>query len=257
MTVDWFTLGAQAVNFLILVLLLKRFLYRPILAAMDARERRIADRIVAAEERERLAEATRADYEARVARLAAEREELLRATEAEVESARNALLQRAREEVETSRSAWQQALSAEQADYTVALKRHLAEGVCHTTREVLDALAGEALEQRIIATFIAHLQALDDTERERLRASLPAHGHVDVAVTSAFEIDEPEREALRKAVHATLGRRVGVRFELREDLVCGVDLSTGAAAIEWSVDDYCTRLAASFGIAAAGDTQAA
>ncbi|MCC7410097.1 MAG: F0F1 ATP synthase subunit delta [Gammaproteobacteria bacterium] len=257
MTVDWFTLGAQAANFLILVLLLKHFLYRPILGAMDARERRIADRTAAAEERERLAEATRADYEARVARLAAEREERQRAIEAEVERERNALLQRAREEVETSRSAWQEALGAERAEYTAALKRHLAEGVCHTTREVLDALAGEPLEQRIIATFIAHLQGLDADERERLRASLPPHGHVDVVVTSAFEIDDPAREALRKAVHATLGRRVGVQFELRKDLVCGVDLSTGAAAIEWSVDDYCTRLAASVGIAAEGGAQAA
>ena len=42
MLIDWFTVGAQVVNFLILVWLLKRFLYRPILDAIDAREKRIA-----------------------------------------------------------------------------------------------------------------------------------------------------------------------------------------------------------------------
>ena len=42
MLVDWFTVAAQVVNFVILVWLLKRFLYQPILHAIDAREQRIA-----------------------------------------------------------------------------------------------------------------------------------------------------------------------------------------------------------------------
>ena len=42
MLIDWFTVGAQLLNFLILVWLLKRFLYKPILGAIDIRERRIA-----------------------------------------------------------------------------------------------------------------------------------------------------------------------------------------------------------------------
>ena len=42
MLIDWFTVGAQALNFLVLVWLLKRFLYKPILNAVDAREKRIA-----------------------------------------------------------------------------------------------------------------------------------------------------------------------------------------------------------------------
>ena len=37
MLIDWFTVGAQALNFLILIWLLKRFLYRPVLAAIEAR----------------------------------------------------------------------------------------------------------------------------------------------------------------------------------------------------------------------------
>ena len=48
MLIDWFTVGAQAVNFIILVWLLKRFLYKPILNAIDAREKRIATELAAA-----------------------------------------------------------------------------------------------------------------------------------------------------------------------------------------------------------------
>ena len=47
MLIDWFTVGAQALNFLILVWLMKRFLYKPILTAIDTREKRIAAELAA------------------------------------------------------------------------------------------------------------------------------------------------------------------------------------------------------------------
>jgi len=52
MLIDWFTVGAQIVNFLILVWLLKHFLYKPILDAIDAREKKIAAELADAERRE-------------------------------------------------------------------------------------------------------------------------------------------------------------------------------------------------------------
>ena len=42
MSIDWITVIAQIANFLVLVWLLKRFLYRPILDGIDAREAEIA-----------------------------------------------------------------------------------------------------------------------------------------------------------------------------------------------------------------------
>jgi F-type H+-transporting ATPase subunit b len=51
MLIDWFTVVAQVLNFLILVWLLKRFLYRPILNAIDVREKRIAAEVADARRR--------------------------------------------------------------------------------------------------------------------------------------------------------------------------------------------------------------
>ncbi len=52
MLIDWFTVGAQALNFLILVWLMKRFLYKPILNAIDAREKKIAAELADADAQE-------------------------------------------------------------------------------------------------------------------------------------------------------------------------------------------------------------
>lgn len=49
MLIDWFTVGAQALNFAVLVWLMKRFLYQPILQAVNAREQRIVQTVAQAE----------------------------------------------------------------------------------------------------------------------------------------------------------------------------------------------------------------
>jgi len=63
MLIDWFTVGAQIVNFLILVWLLKHFLYKPILDAIDAREKRIAAELADADAKKAEAEKERTDFE--------------------------------------------------------------------------------------------------------------------------------------------------------------------------------------------------
>ena len=56
MLIDWFTVGAQTLNFLILVWLMKRFLYKPILHAIDEREKRIAAELASADRKKDEAE---------------------------------------------------------------------------------------------------------------------------------------------------------------------------------------------------------
>lgn len=64
MLIDWFTVIAQIVNFLVLLLLLRRFLYRPILDAMQARERKVAERLESAAQERIRAEEERERYKA-------------------------------------------------------------------------------------------------------------------------------------------------------------------------------------------------
>jgi F-type H+-transporting ATPase subunit b len=66
MSIDWITVAAQIANFLVLIWLLKRFLYRPILDGIDAREAEIKARMQEAAEAEALAKTTEASYRAQI-----------------------------------------------------------------------------------------------------------------------------------------------------------------------------------------------
>jgi len=250
-SIDWFTFGAQIANFLVLVWLLKIVLYRPIVRAMEARERHIVERQREAQQREQQAQAVRSDYQERLERLESEREQREREARAEVERARTELLDAARAEVEHTRRSWQEALAAEQAEYGRELRRRLADGLCQVARAVVGGLAGRDLERQVIASFVERLGRLEPQALERLRSGL-AGERTEVTVSTAFAIDDEQRAALRAAVRAALGDGVEVRFERRDDRLCGVALATGAQAIEWSVDDYCEQLAEAIGLDAQG-----
>ncbi len=77
MLIDWFTVVAQIVNFLVLVWLLKRFLYKPILNAIDAREKRIASQVLKAQETEEVAKKERDAYQQKNEDLEKQKEVLL------------------------------------------------------------------------------------------------------------------------------------------------------------------------------------
>ena len=99
MIIDWFTLVAQTLNFLILVWLMKRFLYKPILHAIDDREKRIATALANAEKIKVEAQKERDEFQKKNAEFDQQRAELLSKATDEVQAERQRLLDEARKSV--------------------------------------------------------------------------------------------------------------------------------------------------------------
>src|ERR1700691_3995140 len=104
MLIDWFTVIAQAGNFLILVWLLKHFLYKPVLAAIDAREAKIAATLKEADAKKAEAQVERDNFKTQNDVLEANRAELLRKAADEANAERQRLLDGARQDAAALRS---------------------------------------------------------------------------------------------------------------------------------------------------------
>ena len=96
MLIDWFTVGAQALNFLILVWLMKRFLYKPILHAIDAREKRIAAELADADAKKAEAQKERDEFQHKNEEFDQQRAALLSKATDEAKAERQRLLDEAR-----------------------------------------------------------------------------------------------------------------------------------------------------------------
>jgi F-type H+-transporting ATPase subunit b len=239
-TIDWLTVGAQALNFLVLVYLLKRFLYGPIVRAMARREEAIAERLREAESQKAEAEAeARQHREARGA-LEAQRIRLEARAREEAEDLRQTLEKELRHEIDERRERWRGELEREQAAFLRDVRRYAAEQFEALARRALADLASADLETQMARRLIERLGDLDGERRAALahatQTGEPVH------VRSAFELPAALERSLTAALHDALGREVEVVYEHSDDVICGVEVRAGGQSLAWSLEGYLDAL---------------
>ena len=241
MLIDWFTVGAQALNFIILVWLLKRFLYKPILNAIDAREKKIAAELADAEAKRTEAQSQRDEFEHKNQELDRQRAALLSKATADAGTERHRLLENARREADELSAKRQQALQSAANALNHAIARRTQQEVFSIARKALADLADTGLEERMSEVLIRRLHTVDSNTRERLRDALKTSGEA-VLVRSAFELAATQRAAIQKALNELSSAEVHLRFEAAPALVSGIELTTKGQKIAWSIADYLASL---------------
>jgi F-type H+-transporting ATPase subunit b len=233
--IDWFTIGAQALNFIILVWLLKRFLYKPILNAIDAREQQIAAEL--------------ADADAKEAEAEKERDEFRHKNE-EFDRQRATLLSKAREVAQVERRRLlDDALSAKRRetlrndahDLNQAIIRRTQQEVFAIARKALTDLSTTSLEERIGEVFTRRLRMLNGKAKEGLAEALRTASE-PALLRSAFELPPEQRATIQNALNETFSAEVRLRFETAPDLVGGIELTTNGQKVAWSIADYLASL---------------
>ena len=241
MLIDWFTVGAQALNFIILVWLLKRFLYKPILHAVDAREMLIAKEL--ADASAKMAEAKKAhdEFEHKNAEFDSQRAALLAKATDEATAERLRLLDEARKSADAQNAKRQEALRAEARNLSRAICRRTQQEVFAIARKALTDLASASLEERVAETFIRRLGAMDGKAKAALADALKAASDPAV-VRSAFDLPEEQRTAIQKAINAAFSGEFQVTFETAPNLVGGIELTANGQKVAWSISEYLKSL---------------
>ena len=243
MLIDWFTVSAQLVNFLVLVWLMKRFLYRPILSAIDAREAGIAARLAEAETKKNEAQTERDELRGKEEAFEQQRGALLSKATGDAAAERERLLAGAQKDAASARSRWQDALRDEQKGLSEEIGRRTQAVAFDVARKTLAQLATTDLEACMSRAFLVRLRGLDPAEHERLAAALRASTQAQPAVVrSALDLPTAERAAVEAAVKETFAVSPPMRFETAPNLVGGLELSAGGLKVAWNVSDSLASL---------------
>jgi len=237
MLIDWFTVGAQTLNFLILVWLMKRFLYKPILHAIDVREQRIAAELADAAAKKSEAQQERDEFQRQNEQFDQQRAALLSQATDEVNAERQRLLDEARKDADTLRAKRQDALEREQQALNDEIIRRTQHVVFDLTRKILQDLAGVSLEERMCDVFVQHVRSLNGEVREELLASIQT-AKASSRVRSAFELPPKQRLKIQIAMNETMAADVPIQFETVPELVSGIELSVNGKKLAWSVNEY-------------------
>ncbi len=241
MLIDWFTVGAQALNFLILVWLLKRLLYKPILDAIDAREKRIALALADADARKAEAQKERDEFQHKNEEFDQQRAALLSQAVDEAKAERQRLLGEARQAADALIAKRQEAFRNDAHSLSQAISRRTQQEVFAITRRTLADLATTSLEERLGEVFIRRLREMDSHAKEGLGEALKATS-APALVRSAFEMPAKQRAAIQNALNETFATEIHVRFETAPALIGGIELTTNGQKVAWSIADYLASL---------------
>jgi len=241
MLIDWFTVGAQVVNFLILVWLLKRFLYKPIVKAIDAREKRIAAELADADAKKAEAQKERDEFQHKNEEFDRHRVALLSKATEEAKAERQRLLDEARKAADALRAKRQETLRNEAHNLNQAIRRRTQKEVFAIARKALMDLATTSLEERLGEVFTRRLREMDGRAKERLVGVLKESSE-PALVRSAFDLPVEQRATIQNALNETFSAEIHVRFETTPDLVSGIELTTNGQKVAWSIADYLASL---------------
>jgi F-type H+-transporting ATPase subunit b len=250
MLIDWFTVVAQAINFLILVWLLKRFLYKPILDAIDAREQRIAKELADADAKKAEARQERDDFQRKNEEFDQQREMLAKQMADEVNAKRQKLLDEARQAADALSAQQHEALQREQQSFGDEIRHRARYEVFAITRKTLQDLADTSLEECITKVFTRRVRELNGEAKQGLAQALITSPD-PARVRSAFELPAEQQTAIRQTLNETFEADIPVRFDTAPNVIGGIELTAGGRQVAWSIDDYLKLLKKSIGELAA------
>jgi F-type H+-transporting ATPase subunit b len=241
MNINWFTVIAQAINFIILVWLLKRFLYKPILNAIAEREKKITAQIKDADDKKAVAAKEQADFKKRNDDFDAQKKTLTDKAVADANAQRDKLVEGAKNDANTLRDKLEKALKEKQEAEALASADKTQQHVFAITKKVLKEMASSSLEEQSVNTFIKRLHALNEDEKEKFITAFKSNANT-ILVRSAFDLSAPQQAAMTDAVNETLNTKTTLQFTTTADLISGIELSTNGYKLAWSFAEYLNGL---------------
>lgn len=256
MLIDWFTVAGQVVNFLILVWLMKRFLYHPILDAIDAREQRIAGELADAAAMVTEAKKERDEFQRKNEELDQQRSALMKIATQQANAEGQQLLDKAREAADALSAKRAEALKIDARNLNQEISRLARTEVFAIVRKTLRDLAETSLEERVAAVFIRRMREMDDAAKQIIGEAIKSASE-PALIRSAFELSAEQCAAIQNALNETFSSAINLRFEIVPDVLGGIELSANGQKVAWSIDDYLVSLEKSVSELMKGRTQPA
>ena len=232
MHVDWWTIGLQTINFSILVWLLQRFLYKPVLTMIDARKAEVRRQFGAAKDAEEKAKAQLVAVEAERAGIAAEREAALKAAAAQSQDMAEARRAKAERDAQALLDATRKALAAERERVLDEARRLALDLGADFAQRLLAEIPTQYRAEAWIERIEHYLNALPPAERDLLVRQL-ADG-TPLRVVTACALPSPTTDQWKERLRRSLGLSGGMTFEVNPDLIAGAELHFPTAILRFS-----------------------
>ena len=240
MRIDWTTLALQLINFAILVWLLQRFLYRPVLRVIDARRQAGDARYAEAQQMAERAKRELADIETQRAGVAADRAAALADAREQARQLVGSRRAEAERDARVLLDETRQTLARERESLLVEARRTALDLAAGMARRVLAEIPESLRIEGWLERIDQHMRTLAASERAGLVGELA--GGEPLRVVSAWPISSGAEVRWRARLQETLGPNVTVTFETNTRLIAGAQLCFPHSTLSFSVEGAVSAL---------------
>ncbi len=219
MTIDWWTLGFQTANVVILVWLLQRFFWRPVAAMIEQRRSTTEKALADAKEAGDKATAALADVAATRAGFAKEHDGILADAHAEAETARKATLDTAAKEAAAHTAATKAAMATEHDAAEAAWSERASQLALQIAGRLAGRLQGAAVDTAFLDWLLSSIRALPAPARQA--ASIEPGG---IEAVSAGQLEPAEQDRYRSLIAEAFGAKPHLTFKTDPALIAGIEL---------------------------------
>ncbi|MEZ5833668.1 MAG: hypothetical protein R3D05_21055 [Dongiaceae bacterium] len=233
MQFNWWTFALQAINFVILVWLLHRFLYRPVLRMIDSRRQATDKRQEEIARMEVETKAKQAEIDAERAKIAAERAAALQSAATQAEKAAAAQHTKAEQEAAELLDGSRKTLAKER-EFALSEARRIAVDLgVDIARRLLAEIPTEQRAEAWIERIEKHIAGLASAERAHLLDGMGSDGTMQIVTAAALpaRIQAEWRDRLQRALG---DGNVAMEFAADPELVAGADLHFPSAILRFS-----------------------
>jgi F-type H+-transporting ATPase subunit b len=241
MKINWFTVIAQIINFFVLVWLLRRFLYKPVLKAIDERENKIASELKDAKAKETEAKKEQAEFMKKNEQFDQQKKKLMDNVIAETNEEREKLLEEARNEAAVLRSKLVKSLDAMQENLEHDIAQRTQEEVFAITRKTLKDIASMSLEEQSVNIFVNRLKELKNEEKKKLVDAFKS-GSDSILVQTAFDLPSKQQTEIKSSINEILGTKTQFQFKTVPKLISGIELTSNGYKLAWSISEYLSSI---------------
>ncbi|MCQ2913826.1 MAG: hypothetical protein MJ247_01370 [Alphaproteobacteria bacterium] len=233
MSLDPVTFVAQIVNLAILIFLLYKLLYKPLLNAIDQREQRITEQTNKARSDMLLAEEKLKELNKQAQETETKRAEIMANAMKEADALKADLENQAREEIAKKRDAWMNELDVEKSNLEAELRTMIVDNFNNFSKKALKDLADTNLETQIISVLDKKFNSLSKQEKDKIINSEKCE------VVHSFDMDDVKRKAILQFLKNCLKiEEENVSFRKNDTLVCGIEVIANGNVLSWNLNEY-------------------
>lgn len=230
---ELFTIIAQLVNFIVLIFILNKFLYKPVLQTLEKRRNEVKKRIEETEQKLIESEQLKEEYLNKLKVLEQENAELKSKAVQDVKKFKELEIQKAKDDVANRKNKFNEYLDFEEKGLINNFNEKFGSLFVKYSNMLLKSIANSDLEREIINKFVEKINLLNQQKIDEINSLKSS----TVIIRSNNDLTSDLKEFIKATL---IGKKINfsnITFEVDTNLILGVEMKIKSYVLSWDVKE--------------------